>query len=87
MDLIDNELSEPYSIFTYRYFVSQWPDLCFLANDPQTGRCFGCIIGKMDIHRQRCMRGYIGMLVVEKSYRHLGVGMFLHNLDIFCPLL
>ncbi len=28
MHLIDNELSEPYSIFTYRYFLQQWPNLC-----------------------------------------------------------
>jgi len=34
MELIDRDLSEPYSIFTYRYFVAQWPKLCFLAVDP-----------------------------------------------------
>ena len=33
MKLIDEQLSEPYSIFTYRYFVSQWPELCFLARE------------------------------------------------------
>ena len=33
MHLIDNELSEPYSIFTYRYFLQCWPKLCFLAYD------------------------------------------------------
>jgi N-alpha-acetyltransferase 30 len=33
MALIDNELSEPYSIFTYRYFLSQWPELSFIAYD------------------------------------------------------
>jgi peptide alpha-N-acetyltransferase len=27
--LIEKELSEPYSIYTYRYFLNQWPDLCF----------------------------------------------------------
>ena len=31
MDLVDVELSEPYSIFTYRYFINQWPDLCYLV--------------------------------------------------------
>ncbi|KAJ7543468.1 hypothetical protein O6H91_09G039400 [Diphasiastrum complanatum] len=30
MSLIDQELSEPYSIFTYRYFITLWPNLCFL---------------------------------------------------------
>lgn len=33
MDLIDHELSEPYSIFTYRYFLNQWPEFCWLAID------------------------------------------------------
>jgi N-alpha-acetyltransferase 30 len=38
MELIDRDLSEPYSIFTYRYFVAQWPTLCFLAVDPTGGQ-------------------------------------------------
>lgn len=29
--LIENDLSEPYSIYTYRYFIHNWPDLCFLV--------------------------------------------------------
>jgi len=74
MDLIDNELSEPYSIFTYRYFLRNWPFLCFMAFDPLNDHCFGCIISKMDVHKEQVLRGYIGMLTVEKPYRHLGVG-------------
>ena len=31
MELIDNTLSEPYSIFTYRYFINTWPTLCILT--------------------------------------------------------
>lgn len=31
MNLVDQELSEPYSIFTYRYFVYLWPHLSFLV--------------------------------------------------------
>ena len=27
MRLVDDDLSEPYSIFTYRYFVKNWPSL------------------------------------------------------------
>jgi peptide alpha-N-acetyltransferase len=73
MNLIDNELSEPYSIFTYRFFLRNWPDLCFLAFD-QSGHCFGCVVSKMEPHKEVIMRGYIGMLTVEKAYRHLGVG-------------
>ena len=33
MSLVDAELSEPYSIFTYRYFLRNWPSLCVLAFD------------------------------------------------------
>ncbi|CAD7966249.1 unnamed protein product [Amoebophrya sp. A120] len=29
--LIEKDLSEPYSVFTYRFFVNNWPELCFLA--------------------------------------------------------
>ena len=33
-ELIDQDLSEPYSVFTYRYFLNQWPHLCYLAMIP-----------------------------------------------------
>lgn len=31
MSLITKDLSEPYSIYTYRYFIHNWPKLCFLV--------------------------------------------------------
>uniref|UniRef100_H2Z7V3 Uncharacterized protein n=1 Tax=Ciona savignyi TaxID=51511 RepID=H2Z7V3_CIOSA len=31
MHLITKDLSEPYSIYTYRYFIHNWPQLCYLA--------------------------------------------------------
>lgn len=31
-ELISSELSEPYSIYVYRYFLYQWGDLCYLAS-------------------------------------------------------
>lgn len=31
MRLITKDLSEPYSIYTYRYFIHNWPELCFLV--------------------------------------------------------
>ena len=31
MKLVGNDLSEPYSIFTYRFFVHEWPNLCICA--------------------------------------------------------
>ncbi|AEC09492.1 unnamed protein product [Arabidopsis thaliana] len=70
MSLVDQELSEPYSIFTYRYFVYLWPQLCFLAF--HKGKCVGTIVCKMGDHRQT-FRGYIAMLVVIKPYRGRGI--------------
>jgi hypothetical protein len=32
MGLISEELSEPYSIYTYRYFVYNWPKLTILVS-------------------------------------------------------
>ena len=32
MRLIQKDLSEPYSIYTYRYFIHNWPQLCFLVS-------------------------------------------------------
>ena len=31
MAIMAKDLSEPYSIFTYRFFLSGWPELCFLV--------------------------------------------------------
>eukprot|EP00850_Spirogloea_muscicola_P004393 SM000019S04937 [mRNA] locus=s19:94101:95656:+ [translate_table: standard] len=71
MRLVDGELSEPYSIFTYRYFISQWPQLCYLAYSKEE-QCVGVVVCKMDEHRDR-FRGYIAMLVVIKPFRGKGV--------------
>ncbi|PWN89648.1 acyl-CoA N-acyltransferase [Acaromyces ingoldii] len=32
--LIDAQLSEPYTVYTYRYFLNRWPHLCLLAVVP-----------------------------------------------------
>lgn len=70
MNLVDQELSEPYSIFTYRYFVYLWPQLSFLAF--HDGKCVGTVVCKMGEHRNT-LRGYIAMLVVLKPYRGRGI--------------
>ena len=33
INLITKDLSEPYSIYTYRYFIHNWPKLCFLVSN------------------------------------------------------
>lgn len=72
MKLIQKDLSEPYSIYTYRYFIHNWPKLCFLAL--YENKCVGCIVCKLDIHRQMIKRGYIAMLAVDKDFRKLKIG-------------
>lgn len=32
--LISKDLSEPYSIYVYRYFLYQWGELCFMVCEP-----------------------------------------------------
>ncbi|EFN54431.1 hypothetical protein CHLNCDRAFT_14420, partial [Chlorella variabilis] len=81
MGLIDNELSEPYSIFTYRYFLHNWPHLCFLVF--KGDRCFGTVVAKMDVHRDKALRGYIAMVTVQQEFRYLGVGSELVQRTIF----
>jgi GNAT superfamily N-acetyltransferase len=56
-----------------RYFLQQWPELCYFACD--NGETFGVVVGKLEPHKSTgAQRGYIGMLVVTKPYRGLGVG-------------
>lgn len=84
--LIDADLSEPYSIYVYRYFLNQWPDLTFLAFDAdavgqdENGEDgiagavpIGCIVCKSEMHRSSRLRGYIGMLAVASAYRGHGI--------------
>ena len=33
-ELISKDLSEPYSIYVYRYFLYQWADLCYMVCGP-----------------------------------------------------
>ncbi|XP_022112372.1 N-alpha-acetyltransferase 30 [Pieris rapae] len=72
MRLIQKDLSEPYSIYTYRYFIHNWPKLCFLAIHDKN--CIGAIVCKLDMHRNVVKRGYIAMLAVDKKYRKRGIG-------------
>lgn len=32
ISMIAADLSEPYSIYVYRYFIHQWPELCFVVS-------------------------------------------------------
>ncbi|CDW74088.1 n-acetyltransferase mak3 [Stylonychia lemnae] len=75
--LIEKELSEPYPIYTYRYFVQKWPQHTYLAF--YEDQCIGCIVSKLDDHQkhgqyEKQKRGYIAMLAVHPDFRRLGLG-------------
>ena len=79
--MIESELSEPYSIYTYRYFVNQWKELSFLAYYNE--EIIGVIIGNITKHRTNFrMRAYVGMIVVKKEYRRLKIGRKLAQMFI-----
>lgn len=75
MGLVQQDLSEPYSVYTYRYFIHNWGNLCWLAY--YRNLCVGTIVCKLD-----AKTGYIAMLVVRKDQRKLGVGSNLVKLAI-----
>lgn len=81
--LIQTELSEPYSIYTYRYFLFNWSHLCIFAR--MEDLYIGVLVAKLEPHKQTnnnltevmessVNRGYIAMLSVELRYRKLGIG-------------
>ncbi|KAF8918322.1 acyl-CoA N-acyltransferase [Mucidula mucida] len=75
MALVQNELSEPYVIYTFRYFLHQWPHLSFLAypSDASNSDPIGVIVCKQSMHRDTYNRGYIAMLSVDKAWRKRGI--------------
>ncbi|KAL8874318.1 MAG: hypothetical protein Q9174_000317 [Haloplaca sp. 1 TL-2023] len=79
--LISNDLSEPYSIYVYRYFLYQWGDLCFLALDKHENM-LGVVISKLEPHRGGPLRGYIAMLAVKKEHRGQGIATKLVRMAI-----
>ena len=71
--MIEKELSEPYPIYTYRYFVQKWPELCMLAYfKDKPDEIIGCIVSKLDYQFKASqgtnkLRGYIAMLAVDPN--------------------
>lgn len=79
--LVSRDLSEPYSVFTYRYFLHAWPKLCVCvfakkseAEGGGRGPMIGTIVCKAEQERD-CFRGYIAMLTVNKDFRKRGIGL------------
>ncbi|KAG6853461.1 hypothetical protein C0991_004248 [Blastosporella zonata] len=75
MDLVQSELSEPYVIYTFRYFLHHWPHLSFLAysGDSSDKTPIGVIVCKQSMHKDLTNRGYIAMLSVSKNWRKRGI--------------
>ncbi|TVY81820.1 N-alpha-acetyltransferase, partial [Lachnellula suecica] len=81
--LISKDLSEPYSIYVYRFFLYQWGDLCFMALNQTTSppSLLGVIISKLEPHASThpssptpsTNRGYIAMLAVSAAARKNGI--------------
>ncbi|EMF12466.1 acyl-CoA N-acyltransferase [Sphaerulina musiva SO2202] len=70
--LISKDLSEPYSIYVYRYFLYQWGKLCFMAINSKD-ELVGVIVCKLEPHRGGPMRGYIAMLATREDQRGKGI--------------
>ena len=79
--LISKDLSEPYSIYVYRYFLYQWGDLCFLAMDDKD-EMVGVVVSKLEPYRDGPLRGYIAMLAVREEYRGRGIATKLVRMAI-----
>ncbi|RPB08562.1 acyl-CoA N-acyltransferase [Morchella conica CCBAS932] len=78
--LISSDLSEPYSIYVYRYFLYQWGNLCYMAMDGE--QIIGVVVSKLEEHRNGVMRGYIAMLAVKEQYRGKGIATKLVQMAI-----
>ncbi|RPA95047.1 acyl-CoA N-acyltransferase [Choiromyces venosus 120613-1] len=78
--LISSDLSEPYSIYVYRYFLYQWGDLCYMAMSED--KMIGVVVSKLETHRGGPLRGYIAMLAVKQEYRGRGIATNLVKMAI-----
>ena len=83
MKMIMRDLTEPYPISNYRYFVDNWPQYAIMVD--YGGECIGCAVSKLERKQYKtatgqvytCKAGYINMLCVELAYRRIGLGRVL----------
>lgn len=60
MRLITKDLSEPYSIYTYRYFIHNWPQLCFLVSVNHVTLCACPVMECLQVVRGTEVTGLCG---------------------------
>ena len=85
--LVVKDLSEPYSVFTYRYFLHNWPDLCICAyvedkENIDKKKMIATLICKIEEGTEENLTGYIAMLTVDQGYRKKGIGMTISKMGI-----
>jgi peptide alpha-N-acetyltransferase len=73
IDIMQIELSEPYPIFTYRYFLDLFPQICIMAYTKEN-KFIGCVVGETKVNKNGKVKAYIAMLAVDKSLRGKGIG-------------
>lgn len=72
MKMIESELSEPYSIYTYRYFVQNWPELTYLAYIKN--EIVGVVIGNFLFKNNKSSRRrYLFLTINKYFYREIRI--------------
>ncbi|EPY35975.1 peptide alpha-N-acetyltransferase [Angomonas deanei] len=92
VDLFTKELTEPYSSFTYQYFVFGWPDLCITAYGVQSdkkpdasvkGEKVGAVVSRVTRKGPtKPLRGYLAMFAVVPSFRGFRLGSRLVTITV-----
>ncbi|ESL09867.1 hypothetical protein TRSC58_02408 [Trypanosoma rangeli SC58] len=90
--LFTKELTEPYSSFTYEYFVFGWPDLTVIAYGIESetlpdssvkGKRVGAVVSRVTRKGPgRPLRGYVAMFAVVPEFRGFRLGSRLVALTI-----
>lgn len=74
-ELIAKDLSEPYTLYVYRYFMYNSPDLTIMALDSdKNDELVGAIVCNVSPHKNLRQRGYIAMIAVKDEYRGHKIG-------------
>ncbi|GAA5960745.1 hypothetical protein JCM3765_007316 [Sporobolomyces pararoseus] len=81
VSLVDDELSEPYNLYTYRYFLDTWPHLCFFAFSSKTSSedqeevPLGVIISKLEPHsKTSCQNSLISITSPQEEHAWVTTG-------------
>lgn len=66
-------LPENYPFKYYYYHLVVWPSLIFVAENLETRKVVGYVIGKIDEENEKDLIGHVTSLAVHRSYRKLGL--------------